>query len=167
VVSTEPLETLLDEPPELTTSRGPVPDLRTAKRPVQQELLPAQGLDFVSRARRIEHVFDSDAGEYEEDAFSTPVPKTRPGSSSLLRRCRRRCSSCSTRSLWSRRRCRWSCPGPQALADTAALLGAIEQLHVAVLGRIADVDCSQAAHPGRLPVDLVLGGCAADLDRPG
>lgn len=31
-------------------------------------------------------------------------------------------------------------PGPQALADTAALLGAIEQLHGAALGRVADVD---------------------------
>ncbi len=31
-------------------------------------------------------------------------------------------------------------PGPQALADTAALLGAVEQLHVAALTRSADVD---------------------------
>ncbi len=31
-------------------------------------------------------------------------------------------------------------PGSQALADTAALLRAIEQLHAAVLGRVADVD---------------------------
>lgn len=31
-------------------------------------------------------------------------------------------------------------PGPQALADTAALLTAIEQLHAAALGRVADVD---------------------------
>jgi hypothetical protein len=31
-------------------------------------------------------------------------------------------------------------PGPLALADTAALLQAVEQLHAAVLGRVADVD---------------------------
>lgn len=31
-------------------------------------------------------------------------------------------------------------PGPQALADAAAVLGAIEQLHVAALERVADVD---------------------------
>ena len=31
-------------------------------------------------------------------------------------------------------------PGPQALADASAVLGAIEQLHVAALARVADVD---------------------------
>jgi hypothetical protein len=31
-------------------------------------------------------------------------------------------------------------PGPQALADTAVMLAAVEQLHAAVLGRVADVD---------------------------
>jgi len=34
-------------------------------------------------------------------------------------------------------------PGSQALADTAALLGAVERLHAAVLGRVADVDARQ------------------------
>lgn len=121
-----------------------------------------------------------EAGSYAEDVFGTPLPytsSTAAGSSIPADPGAAAAAASAALSLPVQRllaalpavlaQVPVELPGPQALADAAALLGAIEQLHAAALGRVADVD-ARKLHT--LDGAASTGGwvaAAADVAGPG